>query len=393
MRFFAEIIAEKLQGQLQGDPKRIIEGVAPIEKAGETDITFLADPKFSEAAKRSNAGCILAAESERDNLAGFKNCVIYVKEPRYAFMLLLREAEKTMRPVYPVGIDAKAAVSPNAIIGHRAHVGPAATVEADAVIGAQAIIEAGSYIGHNVKIGARTRICPGVKIMNNCSIGEDCIIFPNAVIGGDGFGYVFNNGIHEKIPQIGKVVIGNRVEIGANTCIDRAALETTYIGDGTKIDNLVHIAHNVQVGKNCIILAHTTIAGSVTIEDYVTISGQCCIADHVKIGKGATLMGMTGVMSDVEPGALLCGYFAKPRAETFKLEVLQKKLPEMHKDLRKIKKTLEKLCPEEQNLPSNTVNTAKNAARPSVQPKSALWGQLPQPPAPPHIQQNKLEQK
>ena len=364
MRFFTEILAEKLQGQLQGDPKLIIENVAPIEKAGEHDITFLADPKFTETAKNSNAGCILAAETEKQNLAGFKNCVIYVKNPRYAFMLLLREAEKAMRPVYPVGIDSKAAVSPNAIIGHRAHIGPGCTVEADANIGTNAIIEAGSYIGHNVKIGARTRICPGVRIMNNCTVGEDCIIFPNAVIGGDGFGYVFSNGRHEKIPQIGKVVIGNRVEIGANTCIDRAALETTYIGDGTKIDNLVHIAHNVQIGQNCIILAHTTIAGSVRIEDYVTISGQCCIADHVKIGKGATLMGMSGVMSDVEPGALLCGFFARPRMETYKIEAIQRKLPEMYKDLRRIKKMLEKLSPEGQKEEQNL---------------------LPKPPAPPTV--------
>lgn len=384
MRFFAEIIAEKLQGQLQGDPKKIIEGVAPIAKATEKDITFLADPKFLETAKNSNAGCILAAETEKQNLANFKNCVIYVKEPRYAFMLLLREAEKAMRPVYPVGIDDKASVSPNAIIGHRAHIGPGVTVEGDAVIGANAIIEAGSYIGHNVSIGARTRICPGVKILNNCSVGEDCIIYPNAVIGGDGFGYVFNDGRHEKIPQIGKVAIGNRVEIGANTCIDRAAMETTSIGDGTKIDNLVHIAHNVQIGQNCLILAHTTIAGSVIVEDYATISGQCCIADHVKIGKGATLMGMSGIMSDVEPGALLCGYFAKPRAETFKIEVLQRKLPEMQKELRRMKKIIEKLCPEEASMPVKASNAADiNKKQPAGNGKSALLGELPPPPPAP----------
>ena len=350
MRFFVEIIAEKLHGELQGNPKRIIENVAPVEKAGEKDITFLADPKFLEAAKNSKAACILAPDTAKQELASFQNCVIYVKNPRYAFMLLLREAEKAMRPVYPVGIDKMAAVSPNAIIGHRAHIGPGCTVEAGAEIGANAIIEAGSYIGHNVKIGARTRICPGVKIMNNCQIGSDCILFPGAVIGSDGFGYVFNNGVHEKIPQIGKVIIGDKVEIGANTCIDRAAMETTYIGDGTKIDNLVHIAHNVQIGRNCIILAHTTIAGSVTIEDYSTLSGQCCIADHVKIGKGATLMGRTGVLSDVKPGELLCGHFARPRTEAFKIEALLGKLPEMRKELIKIRKQLEKICPEEKKL-------------------------------------------
>ena len=347
MRFFAEIIAEKLNGELQGDPKRIIENVAPIEKAGEKDISFLADPKFLEAAKNSQAACILAPDTAKKDLASFKNCVIYVKNPRYAFMLLLREAEKAMRPIHPVGIDSKAAVSPNAIIGNRAHVGPCCTVEAGAEIGPGAIIEAGCYIGPNAKIGARTRLYPGVKIMNSCSVGDDCILFPGVVIGSDGFGYVFNNGIHEKIPQIGRVIIGNKVEIGANTCIDRAAMETTRIGDGTKIDNLVHIAHNVQIGKGCIILAHSTIAGSVVLEDYVTLSGQSCVADHVRIGSGATLMGKSGVMSDVKPGALLCGFFAKPRAETFKIEVLQGKLPEMYKDLKKMKKILEKLCPEE----------------------------------------------
>jgi UDP-3-O-[3-hydroxymyristoyl] glucosamine N-acyltransferase len=369
MRFFVEIIAERLHGELQGDPKRIIEGVAPIEKAGEKDISFLADPKFLEAAKNSRAACILAPDTAKKELESFKNCVIYVKNPRYAFMLLLREAEKAMRPIHPVGIDNKAAVSPAAIIGHRAHVGPCCTVEAGAEIGPGAIIEAGCYIGHNVKIGARTRLYPGVKIMNSCSVGEDCILFPGVVIGSDGFGYVFNNGVHEKIPQIGRVIIGNKVEIGANTCIDRAAMETTRIGDGTKIDNLVHIAHNVQIGKGCIILAHSTIAGSVVLEDYVTLSGQSCVADHVRIGAGATLMGKSGVMSDVKPGALLCGFFAKPRAEAFKIEVLKGKLPEMYKELRKMKKIIEKLCPEEAAALEKTTDRGQKPALPARPPE------------------------
>lgn len=348
MKLSVSAIAQIIGGQVQGNPDTIIESAAPIEKALSNQITFFAEPKFADSALASKAGCIIVGDTEKEKFKDHKGSVIFANNPRYAFMLLLREAERHLRPIFPVGVDTQACVSPHATIGSRVHIGPFCTIEAGAEIGNGAVIEAGCYIGHNVKIGPATRLQPGVKVLTSCEIGKNCILYAGAVIGSDGFGYTSPNGVHEKIPQIGKVVIQDKVEIGANTAIDRAALDTTLIGEGTKIDNLVHIAHNVQVGKNCIILALTVIGGSVVIEDNVTISGQCCLADHIRIGKGAILMGKTGIMGNVAPGSILFGHVGRPHSETLRIEAVMSKLPEMYKDLRRMKKILDKQCPEKQ---------------------------------------------
>ena len=339
-------ITAKVHGELHGSPDVIIKSAAPLEKAGEGQLAFLADPALARKALESRAGCLLAADTEKETFKNYPGTVIFVKNPRYAFMLILREAEKTMRPVTPRVIDKTASVHPGAKIGQMSHIGPFCVIEEGAVIGDSAIIEAQSYIGHNVKIGAGTRLHPGVKVLANCEIGERCILHSGVVIGSDGYGYTSPNGIHEKIPQIGKVIIGNDVEIGANTAVDRAALEATIIGDGTKIDNLAHIAHNVKIGRNCLILAMVVIGGSSVIEDSVIISGQSCLADHITIGKGSIIMGKTGVMSNLAPGSVIFGHVGRPRAEAFKLEALYGKLPEIYKELRAIRKRLEPKCPE-----------------------------------------------
>lgn len=340
MNLTAADINELAEGTLAGDGARPITGAAPLEKAGPSDLAFVADAAMLVSAPASKAGCLLAPRGTEGLFKDFPGTVVFTKNPKYAFMLALRLVEKEARPLPPPGINASADVSPSAHLGADVHIGPFAVVEDGAAVGTGAVIGAQCYVGRNAKIGARTRLYPGVKIMDACEIGVGVIIHAGAVIGSDGYGYISPRGVHEKIPQLGKVIIEDLVEIGANTTIDRAALETTLVGGGTKIDNLVHIAHNVKIGKNCLVLAQAGIAGSTTIGNNAIIAGQTGISDHLTIGDNTVVMGRTGVMANLGPNQIVFGHTARPRLQAMKIEVLLGKLPEMHKTLLKIKKQL-----------------------------------------------------
>jgi UDP-3-O-[3-hydroxymyristoyl] glucosamine N-acyltransferase len=340
MNLTAGDIAKLAEGKLQGDESLTISGAAPLEKAGPSDLAFLADPAMLGSAPGSKAGCLLAPFGSEVLFKDFPGAVIFTKNPKYAFMLALRLVEKEMRPLPKPGIHTSSFVSPTATLGTCVHVGPFAVIEDGAVIGDGAVIDAQCYVGRNAKVGRDTRLYPGVKIMDACEIGAEVIIHAGAVIGSDGYGYLSPRGAHEKIPQLGKVIVEGRVEIGANTTIDRAALETTVIGGGTKIDNLVHIAHNVKIGKHCLIIAQCGIAGSTVIGNNVIVAGQAAISDHLTIGDNTVVMGKTGVISSLGPNQIVFGHTARPRLLAMKIEVLLGKLPEMHKTLNKIKKDL-----------------------------------------------------
>ena len=340
MKLTAADIAKLAEGDLRGDAEHRLTGAAPLADAGPADLAFLADPAHAAAASSSKAGCLLAPRGTEDHFKDFPGTVVFTKNPKFAFMLALRLVEKEARPLPPPGINAAASVSPFARIGLDAHVGPFAVIEEGAVVALRAVIGAQCYVGRNVKIGPGARLYPGVKIMDGCEIGAGCIVHAGAVIGSDGYGYVSHTGKHEKIPQLGRVVVEDNVEIGANTTIDRAALEVTVIGAGTKIDNLVHIAHNVKIGKNCLIIAQAGIAGSSTIGNGAIIAGHAAISDHITIGDNTVVMGKTGVLSNLGPNEIVFGHTARPRMLAMKIEVLLGKLPEMHKSLNKIKKQL-----------------------------------------------------
>jgi UDP-3-O-[3-hydroxymyristoyl] glucosamine N-acyltransferase len=300
----------------------------------------MADAALAPAALACKAGCLLAPAGSEEALKGLACAVVYTKNPKYAFMLALRLLEKEMRPLPAPGIHSNSSVSPSARIGADAHIGPFAVIEDGAYVAAGAVIDAQCYVGRGAKIGMRTRLYPGVKVMDACELGADVIVHAGAVIGSDGYGYTSPRGTHEKIPQLGKVVIEDKVEIGANTAIDRAALEVTQIGEGTKIDNLVHIAHNVKIGRNCLIIAQAGIAGSTVIGSGAIIAGQAGISDHVTIGDNTVIMAKTGVISDIGPNQIMFGHTARPRMQAMKVEALMSKLPEMHRTLSKIKKHL-----------------------------------------------------
>ncbi len=340
MNLTAADIAKLAEGGLSGDGSRRITGAAPLERAGPADLAFLSDPALAAAAAGSKAGCLLAPLGSENLFKDFTGSLIFTKNPKYVFMLALRLVEKESRPLPEPGIHPSSCVSPSAQLGKDIHIGPLAVIEDGAVISDGAVIGAQCYVGRNARIGRGTRLYPGVKIMDACEAGAEVIIHAGAVIGADGYGYISPRGAHEKIPQLGRVVIEGKVEIGANTTIDRAALDVTVIGGGTKIDNLVHIAHNVKIGRHCLIMGQAGIAGSTVIGNNAIIGGQAAISDHLTIGENSVVMGKTGVMADLGPDQIVFGHTARPRLLAMKIEVLLGKLPEMSKTLNKIKKQL-----------------------------------------------------
>lgn len=340
MNLTAADIARLAEGDLKGDAATPLFAAAPLEKAGPADLAFMADPALAPAALSSRAGCLLAPRGCEEALKTFPGAAIFTKNPKYAFMLALRLIEKEMRPLPAPGAHPSAVVSAAAKIGADVHIGPCAVIEDGAVIDTGAVIGAQCYVGRNARVGARSRLYPGVKLLDACEVGIEVIVHAGAVIGSDGYGYISPRGAHEKIPQLGKVIIGDKAEIGANTAIDRAALEATVIGAGTKIDNLVHIAHNVQTGKHCLIIAQAGIAGSTAIGNGVIIAGQAGVSDHLTIGDNTVVMGKTGVISSLGPNQVVFGHTARPRLQAMKIEALLGKLPEMHRALAKLKKHL-----------------------------------------------------
>lgn len=353
MKLTASEVARLAQGTLRGDAELAITGAAPLETAGPGELSFLAGAALAGTAAASKAGCLLAPDGTEEQLKDFPGTIIFTKNPKYAFMLALRAIEKEVRPLPMHGVHPQAAVSMTAVLGKGVHVGAFAVVEDGAVLGYKAVIGAQCYVGRNAKVGANSRLYPGVKLLDACEAGADVIIHAGTVVGGDGYGYISPEGRHEKIPQIGRVVIEDRVEIGANCAIDRAALTATVIGSGTKIDNLVHIAHNVRIGRNCLIMGQVGIAGSSVIGDNVILAGQVAVSDHITIGDNTVVMGKTGVMRNLGPNLLMFGHMARPRLEAMKIEVLLGKLPEMHKALNKIKKHLHLDAPKNDKNPGN----------------------------------------
>jgi len=341
MNFTVKKIADIVKGEFCGDAGAVITGAAPLNEAGPDKLAFLGDPKAAAEALSSKAGCLLAPLSAKERLSSFPASVIYVENPRYCFSIFLKKIEDEARPKAAAGIHPSAVIAADAEISPTASVGPLAVVEAGAFIGDGVQIDGQCYIGRQAFVSEGTHLYPGVKIMDYCRVGAGCIIHAGAVLGADGFGFEFYEGQHRKVPQIGNVVIEDNVEIGANACIDRAALTSTVIGAGSKLDNLVHIAHNVKTGKCCLILAHATIAGSTTLGNGVIISGLACISGHLHIGDGAIIMGTTGVMNNVKPGEILCGHVGRPRAEFFKIEAIMSRLPDMYKAFKKLKKFMD----------------------------------------------------
>lgn len=304
--FTLQQIAEICEAELVDGSKATVSvnNLATMEQARENDICFFYDKKAkAKAAEIKAAACVTTAE-----LAKFvpENVIVLISSnPKLAFLKLNSRLYSEFQPKPDIASSAR--ISPSAIIGQNSYIGEHVVIGENVKIGENCIIEAGVVINKACQIGNNCRIGSNATI-SFCLMGNDCYIYSGARIGLDGFGFMMIAGKHKRIPQVGRVIIGNDVEVGANTCIDRGALDDTIIGDGCRMDNLVQIAHNDKLGRGCIMVGQSGIAGSCTFGDYVVCGGQTGIADHINIGSGAQIAGQSGVMRDVEPGAVLMGY-------------------------------------------------------------------------------------
>jgi UDP-3-O-[3-hydroxymyristoyl] glucosamine N-acyltransferase len=331
-------LAQAIDARLDGDPRVQVKGVAGLDLAGPTDLSFLANPRYRASAIRSSAGGIVAGSDEM--LDGHN--ILRSDNPYLAFARAIDLLVPDERP--GPGVHASAVVDPGGFIADDATIGPLAIVEYGAQIGPRAVIGAGSIIEQGVVIGEGTRLFPRVTVHRGTHLGCGCVVQSGTVLGADGFGYATDTtGRHHAVPQRGGLVIGDGVEIGANVTIDRGALGDTVIGEGTKIDNLVHVAHNVQIGRDSIIVAQVGIAGSTRIGDHAVIGGQAGIGGHAKIGDGVRIGGQAGVFGDLPAGAEVSGYPARPHKQQLRLHALTARLPELFERIRALESKLQDL--------------------------------------------------
>lgn len=329
-------IAGVVGGTVIGDPETEISGVAPIAEAGAGEITFLASPKY----RKHIPGCRASAVIVREAIPEASIPQLLVANPYYAFAQVLEYLYH--RPQLLPGIDGSAFVSPHATISATATVMPFAYVSSGAVIGDGSVIWPGVFIGERSVLGRDCVIHANVTVREDVSIGDRVIIHAGSVIGSDGYGYVFEKGAHYKIPQVGGVVIGDDVEIGSNVSIDRATIGNTVVGSGTKIDNLVQIAHNVRIGEKSLIVAQVGIAGSAELGSFVTLAGQVAVADHASIESGTVVGGKSGVAGEIKKG-YYSGIPAIDHKTWLKAQALFARLPEMHKKMKELEERLYKL--------------------------------------------------
>ena len=305
-------LASWLGASWEGDGARELRRAAPLEEAGPEDLSFVTRGRGAKSAAGSRAGCLIAP---LDFEAAAGQTVIRVADPRGAMARAIARLHPRVDPV--PGIHPTAVIGAGAVIAASAYIGPLVSVGADARIGERTQVHAGSVIGDGARIGEGCLLHARVTIYSGVSIGNHAVLHSGCVIGADGFGFVFTGSAYEKFPQVGTVQIGDRVEIGANSCVDRAALGVTSIGDGTKLDNMVHVGHNCRIGKHVVVAAQTGFSGGVVVEDYAVIGGQVGIGDKARIESRAVLGSGSGVLTSkiVRAGQVMWGTPARPLKE------------------------------------------------------------------------------
>jgi len=328
-------IASTISGKVIGDEDIIIKGVCGIKEAQEGDITFLANPKYKSYIEKTHASAIIASK----DITSPTKTIVQTDNPSLAFTKVI-SMFASYQTKHPKGIDKNASIDKSAKVAPGVSVGMFSVIEEKAEIEEGVIVYPNCYIGKNVKVGKNTLIYPNVSIREGTQIGKDVIIHSGTVIGSDGFGYIEIEGVHHKIPQTGIVVIEDNVEIGANVTIDRARFGQTLIGKGTKIDNLVQIAHNVKIGPNSIIVSQAGISGSTTIGKNAILAGQAGLVGHIELGDNVIVGAQAGVTKSVASNTILLGSPAKPISEQKKIFACISKLPELFDTIRKIKKRL-----------------------------------------------------
>jgi UDP-3-O-[3-hydroxymyristoyl] glucosamine N-acyltransferase len=337
MTFTAAQIAEKLRGEVLGDGAVALTGFASADSAKPGDLTFAEKESFFAAAEQSQATAILVS----GEFTSATKILIRVPDARVAVAKLL--------PLFfppdehSPGIHPSASIAASAQIDPTAHVGPNCVIGARVKIGARSVLLGGNHVGRDCQLGDEVRLFPNVVIYPKCQIGNRVSIHAGTVIGSDGYGYVFDEGRHRKMLQVGNVIIHDDVEIGTNTAIDRGALGATVIGQGTKIDNLVHIAHNVVIGRNCLVMGQVGFAGSTRLGDYCVIASQSGIAGHLKLGNQAMVGAKSGVMRDIPDKGIVLGIPAMPDKQTKRQMIALQQLPELIRRTRELEKQVAEL--------------------------------------------------
>lgn len=344
MQFTAQQIATLLQGRLEGDPAVQVSDVAKIEEAKSGSLSFIANPKYEEYLYSSHASIIIVNESleiERPISA----TLIRVKDAYSSFALLLEKYDEMMSGGVKTGIEPQSYVAATAKIGKDVYIGAFSYIGENAVVGDGVKIYPGCYVGSNVKLGANTKLYAGVKVYDLCSLGDRVTIHSGTVIGGDGFGFApLKDGSYKKIAQIGNVIIEDDVEIGANTTIDRATMGSTIIRKGVKLDNLIQVAHNVEIGEHTVIAAQTGISGSSKIGKYCTIGGQVGMVGHITIADGTKINAQSGISKSVTtPYTVLNSSPAFDYKSSLKSQAIFRNLPELQQRLLKLEETVHEL--------------------------------------------------
>lgn len=339
-----EKLAQRVGGQLIGDGRLEIRGAAPLSKAGAGEIAFAADEQNLRALRTSRAAACLVAGTLLDSplIADARPALVLVDDPLDAFVAILQ----IFRPAVErprVGVSREAQVDPTAVLGPDCNVFPGAFVDAGARIGARCDLYPGVYVGRNCRINDDCVLHPNVVLYADVILHRRVIVHAGAVLGADGFGYRFRQGKFEKIPQLGWVEVHDDCEIGACATIDRGMIGPTVIGAGTKLDNLVMIGHNCELGRHNAFASQVGLAGSVTTGDYVRCAGQVGVADHVHLGQGCTLGAKAGVHRDIPPGETHIGYPARPEQEQLRIVMATGKVPEMRKRIRELESRLDEL--------------------------------------------------
>lgn len=336
----ADIVGITQPLAIRGETSEVVRGLASLAAAGPGDLSFLGNPKYKSEVPATRASVVLlpvgySGEPSPGQL------FLLVANPSVALARVCARIERLLWPAPLAGVHPSAVVAPGAMIAPTATIGPLCVVEAGAQIGERVHLQAQVFVGREARIGDDSWLMPGVVLASECVLGRRVRVQPGAVIGSDGFGYEFSQGRHEKVPQVGHVAVGDDVEIGANSTIDRARFSRTEVGEGTKIDNLVQIAHNVVIGKHCLICAQVGISGSTQLADFVVLGGQAGLAGHLAIGKGAKVGGGAAVTADVPAGIFVNGSPAIPLQLERRLVVLQRRLPDLFKRVDAIEARIE----------------------------------------------------